>query len=54
MNADRFIHFSTWFAWRPVKTTNKGWVWLRFVERKDDYRDEVYLGLLPTTEYEAY
>jgi hypothetical protein len=21
-----------WFAWRPVRTANAGWVWLRFVE----------------------
>jgi len=49
----RFIYFYTWFAWRPVKTINKGWVWLKFVERKDDFNNEVYLGLLPSTEYTA-
>lgn len=21
-----------WFAWKPVRTSNAGWVWLRFVE----------------------
>ena len=23
-----------WFAWRPVQTVDRGWRWLRFVQRR--------------------
>jgi hypothetical protein len=23
-----------WFAWRPVNTVDRGWVWLRVVKRR--------------------
>jgi hypothetical protein len=40
-----------WFAWHPVKTDNKGWVWLNFVNRTIDERPLVYLGLHPEYSY---
>src|SRR5262249_10950646 len=32
MFADPVDSWRRWFAWRPVKTANYGWVWLRTVE----------------------
>jgi len=53
MNKEKYIYFSIWFAWRPVRTSNKGWTWLKYVERVSDERDEIYLGLLPRIYYTA-
>lgn len=47
-----YITEDYWFAWRPVKTQNAGWVWLKRVRRIIDERPEVYLGLL--TEYSYF
>ena len=47
-----FIYTYKWFAWRPVHTTNAGWVWFKWVMRTDDERELEYLGLLPTHSYE--
>jgi len=47
-----YINIDNWFAWRPVKTIDSEWVWLIVVRRTIDYRDEAYLGLLPTYSYE--
>ena len=46
-----YVHTDIWYAWHPVKTTSKKWVWLQDVERVYDKRDEVYIGLLPRTYY---
>jgi hypothetical protein len=54
MSSKRYIKFSVWFALFPVRTINKGWVWLKFVEKMTDERPEVYLGLLPEHSYTAY
>jgi hypothetical protein len=51
-NHEKFVHIYVWFAWRPVRTENAGWVWWKYVTRTIDERPEVYLGLLPTTTYE--
>jgi hypothetical protein len=32
MFADPVDGWRRWFAWRPIKTANAGWVWLRFVD----------------------
>lgn len=34
-----------WFAWRPVKTTDVGWVWMKMVNREVDARPLVYMGM---------
>lgn len=47
-----YIRYDVWFAWRPVRTTNQGWVWFRYVNRTIDERPEVYQGLLPEYSYE--
>ena len=52
MSTLRYTKHDVWFAWRPVKTTNNGWVWGQYVFRKIDERDEVFLGLLPEITYE--
>lgn len=39
-----------WFAWRPVNTLDRGWRWMRFVERRrihmhgylDDYGPDMW------------
>jgi hypothetical protein len=41
-----------WFAWHPVKTINKEWIWLKFVKRTIDERPVKYHGLLPEITYE--
>lgn len=46
-----YIKTDNWFAWRPVKTTNAGWVWRKIVNRTIDERPVVYLGLLPEYSY---
>lgn len=28
-----------WFAWHPVKTTDRGWRWLRLVYRRREFYD---------------
>ena len=33
MFADRCSDWVAWFAWRPVRTFDKRWVWLRKVQR---------------------
>ena len=35
MSADGPWHL--WFAWRPVKTRQHGWRWLRYVQRAKHY-----------------
>jgi|688.fasta_scaffold136092_2 hypothetical protein len=45
MTHQDYIKTEKWFAWHPVKTDNKGWVWLNFVNRTIDERPLVYLGL---------
>lgn len=30
-----------WFAWRPVKTISREWVWLEWVERGDYFDHDV-------------
>jgi len=52
MGSLRYVKHDVWFAWRPVRTTNNGWVWGEFVYRTVDERDEIYLGLLPQIHYE--
>ncbi len=47
-----YIKTDNWFAWRPIKTINAGWVWLKVVKRTIDERPVVYLGLLPEYSYE--
>lgn len=32
-----------WFAWRPVSTVDRGWVWLRRVSRRR-YQTKTHLG----------
>lgn len=32
--ADPITPWHRWFAWRPVETSDRGWVWLRFVYRR--------------------
>jgi hypothetical protein len=54
MSHEKYVYLDVWFAWRPVRTTNLGWVWLRYVERKTDDRPEVYLGLMPSVSYTAF
>lgn len=46
-----YIKYDVWLAWRPVRTTNEGWVWFRYVTRCIDERPEVYQGLLPEYTY---
>lgn len=46
-----YIKTDNWFAWRPVKTSSKGWVWLKTVKRTIDERPLVYLGLTPEYSY---
>jgi hypothetical protein len=46
-----YITTSNWFAWRPVKTNNSGWVWLKTVNRTIDKRPHIYQGLLETYSY---
>jgi len=46
-----YIRKDNWFAWRPVKTINKGWVWLKFVNRIIDERPLIYCGLLSEYSY---
>lgn len=48
-----YITTARWFAWKPVKTSNKGWVWLKTVIRTVDDRPLVYQGLLEEYYYEA-
>lgn len=36
----RYGPLHTWFAWHPVRTTYYGWVWLRTVERRRQFRGE--------------
>jgi len=45
------IKSSYWYAWKPVKTEEGKWVWLKTIKRVIDSRDEYYLGLLPKTFY---
>ena len=49
MKNEDYVVTVKWFAWYPVKTTNSGWVWWKYVDRTTDERPEVYMGLL--TEY---
>jgi len=51
MTQEDFIKKDKWFAWRPVKTTNAGWIWFKIVNRTIDERPVEYLGLLPEFEY---
>ena len=51
MKQNDYIKVGKWFAWRPVRTKNSGWVWLRWVTRVVDQRPEHYLGLLPEYTY---
>lgn len=51
MSHTDYIKTDKWFAWRPVKTDNAGWVWWRVVDRTIDERPVVYLGLLPYYSY---
>lgn len=46
-----YITTDKWFAWKPVKTADAGWVWWKVVNRIIDERPEVYLGLLPEYSY---
>ena len=46
-----YITTGKWFAWKPVKTTNAGWVWLKTVNRTIDECPVVYLGLAPEYSY---
>jgi hypothetical protein len=32
MFADPVDGWRRWFAWRPIRMANAGWVWLRFVD----------------------
>lgn len=50
--SERYVRISAWFAWHPVRTSNAGWVWWKYVTRTVDERPEVYQGLLPETSYE--
>jgi len=45
------IDSKTVIAWLPVKTENKGWVWLKKVIKETDANTESYLGLLPEVKY---
>lgn len=51
MAHEDYVKTDKWFAWRPIYTTNAGWVWLTLVNRTIDERPEVYLGLLPDYTY---
>lgn len=51
MKHEDYVFVDIWYAWRPVKTIDCGWVWLKNVNRCIDDRPEVYLGLLPITSY---
>lgn len=51
MKNEDYIKTYKWFAWKPVKTTNTGWVWFKYVDKTIDERAEVYLGLLPEYYY---
>ena len=46
-----YIYIDKWFAWKPVKTINFGWVWLKKLTRIIDERPLVYLGLLTEVTY---
>ena len=37
------IQYDIWFAWRPVKTTDGGVVWLTWVKRVPNY-ERIALG----------
>ena len=47
-----YVTTDVWFAWKPVRTENNGWVWFKYVNRIIDERPEVYQGLLPIKTYE--
>ena len=51
MESEKYIKQDKWFAWRPVKTTEGKWVWMKTVNRTIDERPEFYLGLLPQYYY---
>jgi len=46
-----YVKTSDWFAWKPVKTEDSGWVWLKTVSRTVDDRPLVYMGLLTQYSY---
>lgn len=46
-----YVHHDIWFAWRPVKTEEGNWAWLKYVARTIDERPLVYLGLLEEYKY---
>lgn len=33
-----------WFAWRPVETVDRGWRWLRVVNRRRIHKHHFLLG----------
>lgn len=46
-----FTSWKPWFAWRPVKTMDKKWTWLRSVYRCElcatwAYRSQTYYGTI--------
>lgn len=34
MTHDILGDWEPWFAWKPVRTWNYGWTWMRWVERR--------------------
>lgn len=48
-----YVSTNLWFAFLPVRTEDKKWVWLRWVKRTVDDRPLVYLGLLTEYTYET-
>ena len=46
-----YIYTDKWFAWHPVRTTNKGWVWWCWTKRTIDDRPLVYQGLFEIKTY---
>ncbi len=52
MQNTKLVKESMFFAWYPVRT-DKGWKWLKTVNRIIDERPEYYLGLLPEITYKS-
>lgn len=40
-----------WFAWYPVFSGYRGWVWLRFVERRWTFKDWLPAGCMHGWDY---
>lgn len=47
----RYLPWFRWFAWRPVDTDDRGWVWLRMVWKRREIHAPDGIGAFRTWAY---